>query len=97
MVDSTQAGKTSSIGDDKRGTGCHPVSMTPDLYPTIRIDHEPHGDWEVDLPDEVSPVRCRTLHEARRLAYRHAAQGQPVELVMRDAYHRVAHRELVNA
>jgi hypothetical protein len=73
------------------------VAMTPAAYPTIRIDHEPHGDWEVELPDEVSPVRCRTLHEARRLAYRHASQGEPVELVMRDAYHRVAHRELVNA
>ena len=69
--------------------------MTSAAYPTIRIDHERHGDWEVELPDEA-PVRCRTLHEARRLAYRHAAQGQPVELVMRDAYHRVAHRELVN-
>jgi hypothetical protein len=71
--------------------------MTPAAYPTIRIDHEPHGDWEVELPDEVSPVRCRTLHEARRLAYRHAAHGRPVELLMLDAYHRVAHRELVNA
>ena len=71
--------------------------MTPAAYPTIRVEHESHGDWEVELPDEGSPVRCRTLHEARRLAYRHAAQGQPVELVMRDAYYRVAHRELVNA
>jgi hypothetical protein len=71
--------------------------MTPAAYPTIRIDHESHGDWEVELPDEVSPVRCRTLHEARRLAYRHAHQGQPCELVICDAYHRVAHRELVNA
>ena len=71
--------------------------MTPAAYPTIRIEHEPHGDWEVELPDEVSPVRCHTLHEARRLAYRQADQGQPGELVMRDAYYRVAHRELVNA
>ncbi len=71
------------------------VLMTPAAYPTILIDHERHGDWEVELPEEGSPIRCRTLHEARRLAYRHAAQGHPVELVMRDAYHRVAHRELV--
>jgi hypothetical protein len=97
MMVSTQAGETSSIIDDKWDAGWHPVFMTPAAYPTIRIDHERLGDWEVELPDEVSPVRCRTLHEARRLAYRHAAQGQPVELVMLDAYHRVAHRELVNA
>jgi hypothetical protein len=69
--------------------------MTPAAYPTIRIDHEPHGDWEVEIPDEA-PVRCRTLQEARRLAYRRAAQGPPCELVICDAYHRVAHRELVN-
>ena len=73
------------------------VRMTPAAYPTIRIDHERHGDWEVDLPDEVSPVRCSTLDEARRLAYRHAAHRQPCELVICDAYHRVAHRELVSA
>ena len=71
--------------------------MTPAAYPTIRIDHERHGDWEVELPDEVSPVRCSTLDEARRLAYRHAAHRQPCELVICDAYHRVAHRELVSA
>jgi hypothetical protein len=69
--------------------------MTPAAYPTILIDHERRGDWEVEFPDEGSPVRCRTLQEARRLAYSHAVQGQPVELVMRDAYHRVAHREVV--
>ncbi len=72
--------------------------MTAAAYPTIRIDHERHGAWEVELPDEVSPVRCSTLHEARRLAYRNAAaHQQPCELLICDAYHRVAHRELVNA
>ena len=62
MVVYTQAGESSSIRDDKRRAGWHPVLMTPAAYPTIRIDHEPHGDWEVELPDEGSPVRCRTLH-----------------------------------
>jgi hypothetical protein len=73
------------------------VSMTSAAYPTIRIDHERHGDWEVELPDEGSTLRCSTLDEARRLAYRHAARRQPCELVICDAYHRVAHRELVSA
>ena len=71
--------------------------MSSAIYPTIRIDPEPHGAWEVELPDEVSRVRCGTLDEARRLAYRHAANRTPCELVICDAYHRVAHRELVSA
>jgi hypothetical protein len=71
--------------------------MTPAAYPTIRIDPERHGDWEVELPDELSPVRCSTLAEARRLAYSQAANRQPCELVICDAYHRVANRELVSS
>jgi hypothetical protein len=69
--------------------------MPPTSYPTIRIDHDRHGEWEVELPDEVSPVVCDSLAEARRIAYRQAARRQPCELVILDAYHRVAHRELV--
>ncbi|MFL5862345.1 MAG: hypothetical protein ACJ780_16490 [Solirubrobacteraceae bacterium] len=71
--------------------------MSPSTHPTIRVDHEPHGAWEVELPDEGSRVRCSTLDEARRLANRHAANRPPCELVICDAYHRVAHRELVSA
>jgi hypothetical protein len=66
-------------------------------YPLIRVEHDPHGDWEVDLPDGAAPVRCRTLNEARRVAYRHAERRDLCELVIRDAYHRVAHRELVSS
>jgi hypothetical protein len=97
MLVFTQLGERSLIGADNRRPKWHPWAMTPAAYLTIRIDHERHGDWEVELPDEATPVRCRTLQEARRLAYRRAAQGPPCELVICDAYHRVAHRELVNA
>jgi hypothetical protein len=69
--------------------------MDTSTYPTVRVDHEMRGSWEVGLPDQPSPVRCRTLEEARRVAYRAAAGRQPCELVICDAYHRVAHRELV--
>ena len=69
--------------------------MTSYSYPTIRVDHERHGDWEVEVPDEQRPLHCRTLQEARLLAYRRARSLQPCELVICDAYHRVAHRELV--
>ncbi len=64
-------------------------------YPTIRVEHDRHGDWDVELPDGAAPVRCSTLEEARLLAYRHAERRQLCELVICDAYHRVAHRELV--
>jgi hypothetical protein len=65
-------------------------------YPLIRVEHDPHGDWEVGLPDGA-PVRCSTLDEARRIAYGHAVRRELCELVICDAYHRVAHRELVGA
>jgi hypothetical protein len=71
--------------------------MSSAPYPLIRVEHDPHGDWEVDLPDRAAPVRCRTLDEARRLAYRHAAARELCELVICDAYHRVAHRELLGS
>ena len=63
-------------------------------YPLIRVEPDRRGDWGVDLPDEVTPIHCRTLSEARDLAYRHAARRELCELVICDAYHRVAHREL---
>lgn len=69
--------------------------MKATAYPTIRIAHDRQGDWEVELPERDAPVRCRTLEEARRVAYRQATRRQPCELVIRDAYHRVAHRELI--
>lgn len=63
-------------------------------YPTIRVEHDRRG-WEVELPGEEPPVTCRSLYEAQRVAYRHARRRQPCELVICDAYHRVASRELV--
>ncbi|HEX4011747.1 MAG TPA: hypothetical protein VHX62_17130 [Solirubrobacteraceae bacterium] len=69
--------------------------MTRPPYPLIRVDHDRRGDWDVELPDEVAPVRCHTLEEARRVALRHAAHSERCELIICDAYHRVAHRELV--
>jgi hypothetical protein len=76
-------------------------TMESTAYPTIRIDHNGRGDWQVELLDEdptrplPRPVRCRTLEEARRVAYRQATRQQPCELVICDAYHRVAHHEVV--
>ncbi|HWE08211.1 MAG TPA: hypothetical protein VG325_02580 [Solirubrobacteraceae bacterium] len=70
-------------------------------YPTIRIDHNSRGGWRVELLDGgpaqpvARAVRCPTLEEARRVAYRQATGRQPCELVICDAYHRVTYREVV--
>ncbi len=75
--------------------------MKTATYPTIRIEPKGRGDWEVELLDEdptnppTPAATCRTLDEARREAYRFASRRQPCEVVICDAYHRVAHREVV--
>jgi hypothetical protein len=48
------------------------------------------------LPGEPDRVTCDTLDEARRVGCLCAAQRHPCELVVRDAYHRVLHREFVD-
>lgn len=69
------------------------VMNTAAPFPTIRVEHDRRG-WEVELPGRDSPVTCRTLHEAQRLAYQ-ASRRQPCELVICDAYHRVTRHELI--
>lgn len=63
---------------------------------TVHVDLNARGAWEVALPDQREHVTCRTLEEASRLAYRCAADRRPCELIVRDAYHRVLHHELMN-
>jgi hypothetical protein len=41
-------------------------------------------------------VTCETLDEAQRVAYLCAAHLHPCELVVRDACHRVLHREFID-
>jgi len=60
---------------------------------TVNVDHDRHGAWEVELPDGSERVVCETLEDAKRVAYLCAAPRHPCELVVRDAYHRVLHRE----
>lgn len=64
--------------------------------PTIRVDRNRHGSWEVALPDQA-PHTCASLDDAERVAYTQAANRRPCELVICDAYHRVARRELIAA
>jgi hypothetical protein len=64
---------------------------------TVRVDISTRGVWEVVLPDRGERVRCETLEEASRVAHRCAADRRPSELIVCDAYHRVVHRELIDA
>ncbi len=64
---------------------------------TIRVDLNRHGAWEITLPLQLDPIKCNSLDEARRAAYRRAAHWHPCEVVMFDAYHRVVHRKLIDS
>jgi hypothetical protein len=63
---------------------------------TVRVDHTVHGLWEIALSDQREPLMCKTLAEASRVAQGCAADRRPCELIVRDAYHRVLRRELIN-
>jgi hypothetical protein len=79
------------MGNDTRRR--HPSQAAP---LTICVQHHPRGDWEVVPPDRRGRIRCETLEEACRIAYRSVAHAHPCELIVRDAYNRVLRRELIN-
>jgi hypothetical protein len=54
-------------------------------------------DRDIELSDQDSRVSCETLEEAERVAHICAAYRQPCELVVCEAYHRVLHRDLIDA
>jgi len=54
------------------------------------------GRWRVVLPNHRRGIMCETLDDARRVAYLAVAHTRPCELVVRHAYHRVIHRELID-
>ena len=62
---------------------------------TVQVCADHRGGWEIELPDRDDHVSCATLHEARALAFRLAAQMPPCDLVVRDAYERVLQHELI--
>ncbi len=91
-----------SVADRAAVYDCRPVreattgapAMSP---PTIRVDLNRHGAWEITLPVGLDPINCKSRDEARTTAYRFAAGWHPCEVVMCDAYHRVVHRELIDS
>jgi hypothetical protein len=63
---------------------------------SVRVGINARGAWDIELPGQVEPVTCETLEDAQRVAHLWAARTSPCELIVRDAYHRVLRRELIN-
>jgi hypothetical protein len=63
---------------------------------TFCIDPDGRGAWDLVISEEMEHVSCATLDDAKRVAYRRAADRRPCELIVRDAYHRVIGRELID-
>jgi hypothetical protein len=64
---------------------------------SVRVDLDARGTWHVvPSTDEQELATCATLVEARDLAYLWAGDHRPCELIVRDAYHRVARHEVVD-
>lgn len=63
---------------------------------TVSVDPDGRGAWEVTVRNELSHVACGTLDDARKVAYRSASGRRPCELIVRDAYHRVIQRTVID-
>jgi hypothetical protein len=63
---------------------------------TVRVDPNGSGYWQIEVSGQDSVVTCETLDEAQRVAYLVATRRQPCELIVRDAYHRVLHHQLID-
>jgi hypothetical protein len=63
---------------------------------TLCIDPDGRGAWDLVISEDREHVSCATLDDAKRVAYRRAADRRPCELIVRDAYHRVIDRELID-
>ena len=62
----------------------------------VCIDPDGRGAWDLVISEDMEHVPCATLDDAKRVAYRRAADRRPCELIVRDAYHRVIDRELID-
>jgi hypothetical protein len=71
--------------------------LGPQHPQTVRVVINARGEWEVLMPHRLRPVRCGSIEEAEAVAYQWASRTRPCEVIVHDAYHRVVHRELINA
>ncbi len=65
-------------------------------HTTVCVDLDGRGTWEVAIPDRPDHLVCQTFADARRVAYAYATRRRACELIVRDAYHRVLQRELLD-
>jgi hypothetical protein len=72
------------------------AGMRTITVPMVHVDLNSHGQWEVAVPEASERIRCETLEAATSVAYLCAERSRPCELVVRDAYHRVLQRELID-
>jgi hypothetical protein len=70
-----------------------PVQQPPPSFMNVRVQLNRRGEWEIALPDRGDPVKCKSLPEARTVAHQCAAQMDPCEIIIYDAYYRVLYRE----
>ena len=64
---------------------------------TVCVGQSVRGRWKVVAPGRARPITCETLEDAERVAYLSLARTHARELIVRDAYHRVLHHELIVA
>jgi hypothetical protein len=69
--------------------------MNNSPLPLIRVDLDGRGHWDVASSDPQTHVTCKTLDDARRVAFARAAHHR-CELVVCDAYHRVVLHEVID-
>ena len=62
----------------------------------VHVDCDAGGRWHVAPSAEEGERLCTTFAEASRIASDWADEHRPCELIVRDAYHRVVRRELIN-
>ncbi len=63
----------------------------------VRVDLNGRDDQDIEPADHDNSVTCDTREEAERVAHICASYRQPCEPVVCDAYHRVLHRNLIDA
>jgi hypothetical protein len=70
--------------------------MSAEIPTAVFVQPDGRGAWEVALPDHRRHVACATLDDAMQMAHGSIAGRRRCELVVRDAYHRVVRRELID-
>jgi hypothetical protein len=63
---------------------------------TVQVDCDVLGRWHVIPSADKDECLCATFAEASDFAVRWAGEHRPCELIVRDAYHRVVRREVLD-